>query len=280
MQIEIDHATICGSELEPMREALAKVGLVSDYGGPHANGVTHMAPLGFEDGSYLELIAPLRPGRVEGSPWGNLMLGDAGAGAWAVRTTNIEAEVARLRSLGIETAGPEAGSRKRPDGKLLEWQTASAGHGAPGARLPFLIQDRTPREWRVQPSPSGMRSGLTGIMAVVLGVKDVDAAAARFRRAYSWDAPRLEEHADFGAKLAHFPGTPVMLAEPVVTHSWLASRLGKFGEIPAAFLLKTEHIRQAARSFHLIGETKWFGHFVAWFEPGQLSGIRLGVVEH
>lgn len=66
MQLKVDHASVCGPDLEPMRQAFASVGLVTDYGGPHAS-VTHMALLGFEDGSYLELIAPQKPGVVEGS---------------------------------------------------------------------------------------------------------------------------------------------------------------------------------------------------------------------
>jgi len=91
------------------------------------------------------------------------MLGGAGPGAWAVETTNIQADGARLRSVGIETSGPEPGSRRRLDGKLLEWQTVSAGPSTPGAMLPFMIQDYTPREWRVQPSTSGRDWDWTGL---------------------------------------------------------------------------------------------------------------------
>ena len=76
--LKVDHASVCGSDLEAMRQALAEVGLKTDYGGPHANGVTHMALLGFEDGSYLELIAPQRAGAVEGSDWAKFMTADAG----------------------------------------------------------------------------------------------------------------------------------------------------------------------------------------------------------
>ena len=54
----VDHATVCGSNLDTLQQEFASVGLKADYGGPHANGVTHMALLGFENGSYLELIAP------------------------------------------------------------------------------------------------------------------------------------------------------------------------------------------------------------------------------
>ncbi len=279
MKLKVDHATLCGSELEVMGQAFTAVGLATDYGGLHANGVTHMALLGFEDGSYLELIAPLRPGRAEGSPWGNLMLGDAGPAAWAVGTADIQAEVRRLTLLGIENAGPEPGSRRRPDETLLEWQTASAGPGTPGAMLPFMIQDHTPRELRVQTTAGMKGSGLSGIATVVLGVRDLDETTEQYRRAYGWEAPLVENHLEFGAKIAHFPHTPVMLATPIDEGTWLASRLKNFGEIPAAFLLKTADLEHAARKFQLIGEAKWFGGSVAWFDPGKLGGSRLGVMQ-
>ena len=51
MDLKIDHVTIAGSDLSKMRDAFASLGLVSEYGGAHSNGITHMALLGFEDGS-------------------------------------------------------------------------------------------------------------------------------------------------------------------------------------------------------------------------------------
>jgi hypothetical protein len=51
-----------------------------------------MALVGFEDGSYLELIAPQRAGAVEGSDWAKLMAANAGACAWAVAVADIKSE--------------------------------------------------------------------------------------------------------------------------------------------------------------------------------------------
>jgi hypothetical protein len=279
MYIKVDHASLCGPELEPMRQAFAVVGLATEYGGPHANGVTHMALLGFEDGSYLELIAPQKPGMVEGSAWAKMMAGDAGPCAWAVGTSDIKGDVARLNGRGIQTKGPEPGSRKRPDGKVIEWETASAGPGAQGATLPFMIQDKTPRSLRVQPSASVKESGLTGIEVVVLGVKDLDAAIALFRKAYGWEAPSVEEHKEFGAKMAYFVGTPVMLAAPLNKDSWLAERLERFGDGPAAYLLGTRDFGQTAKRVGLSNEASWFEKKVAWFDVVKLRGVRLGVVQ-
>jgi len=49
--LSIDHVTLACSELESLRAALAQLGLATTYGGPHANGVTHMAARGLADGT-------------------------------------------------------------------------------------------------------------------------------------------------------------------------------------------------------------------------------------
>jgi hypothetical protein len=278
LPLKVDHASVCGSELEPLQQAFAAAGLRTDYGGPHANGVTHMALLGFEDGSYLELIAPQKPGAVEGSDWAKFMAANAGACAWAVAVDDIHSEIARLKRSGIEVEGPFPGSRRRPDGTLLQWETARVGGGTPGATLPFLIQDKTPRRLRMQPSASIKRSGLNGIAIVVLGVSDFDAATVLFRQAYGWPAPVIEEHREFGARMAYFAGTPVLLAAPLDRSSWLAERLEQVGESPVAFLLSTSPSDSVVRQFKLSQETAWFKQKVAWFNPKQLRGVRLGVI--
>jgi hypothetical protein len=277
MRLKVDHATVCASDLDPMRRAFASVGLVTDYGGPHAS-VTHMALLGFDDGSYLELIAPQKPGATEGSNWANFMAGDAGACAWAVGSHEIKADVERLRKAGVGAEGPFAGSRRKPDGTLIEWETAVVGTGTPGGTLPFMIQDKTPRNLRVEPSASVKGSGLTGIEIVVLGVKDLDAAVALFRKAYGWPAPSLEENKQFGAKMAYFSGTPVMLATPLDQSSWLTQRLQDLGESPVAFVLGTTDLEVATKGYSLTAQTQWFGRKLAWFDGSKLQGVRLAVI--
>src|SRR5215472_875332 len=105
----VDHATVCGSNLDTLQQEFADVGLKPDYGGPHANGVTHMAVLGFENGSYLEMIAPQTAGKTQGSEWANLMAADAGPCAWAVGPDDITAEVNRLKASGVKVIGPQSG---------------------------------------------------------------------------------------------------------------------------------------------------------------------------
>jgi len=69
--LKVDHASVCSSQLDAMRESFAAAGLETDYGGPHGNGGTQMALLGFNDGSYLELIAP--QGMAADSNWAKMI---------------------------------------------------------------------------------------------------------------------------------------------------------------------------------------------------------------
>jgi len=274
--LELDHASICGSNLDTLRQALTDVGLTPDLGGPHGNGITQMAIIGFDDATYLELIAPIKPGVSAGSDWAKFMADDAVTCAWAVGTNVLLEEVDRLKKAGIQVTTPERGSRKRPDGMSIEWMTANVGNGTPGSTLPFVIEDQTPRAWRVQTSASVQGAPVTGVENVVLGVNNLDAAIALFRKAYGWAAPLTETQKDFG-RLAYFPGEPVILAAPS-GGGWLSDRLAKYGESPVAYLLATRDFAAATKKYKLSGTKTWFGQKVAWFDAGKLKGMRLGVI--
>jgi glyoxalase-like protein len=273
--LELDHASVCGSNLDTLRQAFTDVGLTPDFGGPHGNGVTQMAFIGFDDESYLELIAPIKAGVTEGSDWGKFIAGDAGPCAWAVGTNVLLQEVERLKKAGIAVRNPEPGSRKRPDGMSVTWTTADVGSGTRGSILPFIIEDQTPRAWRVQPSESAKGAPVFGVESVVLGVNNLEATIALFRKAYGWSEPLIENQKDFG-KMAYFPGEPVILAAS--SGGWLADRIGKFGEAPVAYLLGTRDFTVASKKYKLAGTKTWFGQRVGWFDAGKLKGVRLGVI--
>jgi hypothetical protein len=274
--LEVDHVSVCGSNLDALRQAFTDVGLTADFGGPHGNGITQMAIIGFEDGSYIELIAPVKPGGSAGSPWAKFMSDDAVTCAWAVGTNVLLQDVDRLKKAGIPVATPERGSRKRPDGMSVEWMTADVGSGALGSTLPFIIEDETPRAWRVQTSASAQGAPVGGVENVVIGVNNLDASIALFRKAYGWADPIIETQKDIG-KLAYFPGEPVILAAPV-GGGWLAEHLAKFGESPVVYLLNTHDFAAAVKKYKLVGNKTWFGQKVVWFDVGKLKGVRLGVI--
>lgn len=273
--LELDHVSVCGSNLDALRQAFTNMGMTPDLGGPHNNGVTQMALIGFDDESYIELIAPVKPGVTEGSDWSKFMADDAGACAWAVGTNVLLQEVDRLKKAGIPVTTPQRGSRKRPDGMSVEWMTAYVGPGTPGSVLPFIIEDQTPRAWRVQTSESVKGAPVFGVESVVLGVNNLDAAIALFRKAYGWSEPLTENQKDFG-KLAYFPGEPVILAAP--SGGWLADRISKFGQGPVAYLLGTRDFAAANKKYKLSSGKTWFAQKVGWFDQAKLKGVRLGVI--
>ena len=272
--LELDHVSVCGSNLETLRTAFTEMGLTPDFGGPHGNGITHMAAVGFDDGTYIELIAPVKPGEAAGSPWVKFMGEDAVTCAWAVGTNVLLQEVDRLKKAGIAVTEPVKGSRKRPDGMSVEWSIADVGSGTPGSLLPFVIEDQTPRAWRVQTSAYRAGAPVSGVENVVVGVTNLDASIAMFRKAYGWADPIVETQKDWG-KMAYFPGEPVILASGA---GWISERISKFGESPVAFLLAGRDFPAAVKKYKLAGTKTWFGQKVAWFDAGKLKGVRIGVI--
>jgi len=268
--LKVDHATAAGKDLRAMERALQAAGVPFEYGGPHANHATEMALTSFADGSYLELIAiqpQADPAAVAASPWNKCMQANAGPCAWAVRPADLPLEAGRLQQAGIAVTPPARNGRRRPDGVQLEWETAQVGP-ANGNFFPFLIHDFTPRERRAYPSGKPTAPRYTGIMKVVLAVSDLEAAIARYEQAYGLRAPQRQEDAAFGARLAWFPGTPVVLATPNGPQSWLTERLRQFGDLPCAFILGGEKPPRPAAN--------WFGNPISWLNPDTL-GWRLGV---
>jgi Glyoxalase-like domain len=267
-QFHIDHVTVAGRNLEAMEKVL---GLPTEYGGPHSNHATEMALASFPDGSYLELIAiqpNADPAALSAHYWHKFMESDGGPCAWAIRPADLTAEVERLRKVGVSVTDPRRAGRKRPDGVELDWETAQVGP-TNGGFFPFLIHDFTPRDNRAFPSGKPTTAGWTGIQKVVIGVQDLDAAIVRYQKAYALPAPERQDDAEFGAKLAWFPGTPIVLATPLSNESWLNARLNQYGEAPCAFIIGTAGM--ASRR----PPSKWFGRQIFWADSSQL-GWHLG----
>jgi catechol 2,3-dioxygenase-like lactoylglutathione lyase family enzyme len=238
--LTVDHVSVAGTDLQQMQARLSAIGIPSEFGGPHSNGATQMALTAFPDGSYLELIAlQANPDAkaVAAHYWSKQIQGNAGPTAWAVRATDMAAEVARLRTAGIAANAPAHLGRERPDGARLDWETAQVGVEPNGTFFPFLIRDITPREARAFPKGQPTTQNFSGVKHVVIAVRDLKAAVARYRQAYGLPAAVEQDDASFGARLAAFVDTPVILASPLDAGSWIAQRIERFGEGPCAFVL-------------------------------------------
>lgn len=281
-RLRVDHVAIGGRDLSALRAAFEGAGLQSVYGGPHANGATHMALIPFANGSYIELIST-RDGAGHPPVWRAHIEGDGGPCGWAIEVDDVAAEVRRLKQLGIPVSGPIRAGRRRPDGVITEWDVAYPGDHEAGAVLPFLIKDETPRAYRVPPRFAPAVAGVgdiadpTGISLVVLAVKDLAAARDMFRSAFGWGPPEVMQHPDV-ATLAFFPGTPVILATPDRSGSWLAERLERFGESPCALVIGARDPDALAKRMGVSQSTRWFGRNIAWIDPDLLCGATVGIV--
>jgi hypothetical protein len=280
VKLRVDHITIAVSELQPMRRALGWQGLRSEYGGKHSNGKTEMAIIGLPDGSYIEIAAPIKKGDPDLALWKDFFHKDGGFCAWAVRSDKVAADLDRFKSAGIPVMGPIPGGRTKSDGTKVEWQLGFLTDKMPwDANLPFFIEDVTPRTNRVQVMPELRASYLKGAAFVILGVKDIPKRAKALRKAFHWPEPIRQEDAAFGAKLAHFPDTPVILAAPMSDDGWLAQRIKQFGEAPCGALITTLDVQVATDGLGLDTVSTWFGRTVMWFKPRHVKGLRLGFTE-
>ncbi|MES1257027.1 MAG: VOC family protein [Acidobacteriota bacterium] len=272
-ELRIDHVTIAGEHLEAMRRAFAaETGVMPEYGGAHSNRATEMALVSFPDGSYLELMgiqAKADPAAVAAHVWSRFLRNNAGPCAFAIRTPDVAAEIARLKSAGLPVGRAERSGRTRPDGVQLNWETATVGPGARGSLFPFLIRDFTPRDNRVYPSGKATTDRFDGVAKVVVAVRDLPRATAQYRRAFGLPEPLLQRDASFGATLAWFKDTPLVLAQGASADSWLTQRVRDYGEAPCAFIL-------SVRAGMLGGEvSRWFGHGIFWARE-QALGWCLG----
>src|ERR1017187_2280052 len=273
-ELRIDHVTVAGVQLEELRKAFSlTTGIPTEYGGPHSNHATEMALASFPDGSYIELIGIQRqadPAAVAAHTWGRFLSDSGGPCAFALRVTDTGAEIQRLSSAGGRVGDAEKSGRTRPDGVALAWETADVGSGPRGSFFPFLIRDFTPRENRVFPSGKPTSPRFNGIGLVVIGVGSLAESIAQYRKAFQLPEPKRQRDESFGADLAWFEGTPVVLASGLTPDSWLAHRVAHYSDSPCAFVLST------AGGIVGMKPSNWFGRPLFWYDNAQL-GWRLGV---
>jgi hypothetical protein len=183
----LDHVVLVVLDLEDAVADHRERGFTVTPGGEHAGGLTHNALVGFEDGSYLELIAfrDLAAARGKHS-WAPIAERGGGWADFALASLDLGADAG---AVGLLLARPpEDGGRTRPDGVAIAWRVARLV-----TPLPFLIQDVSARELRV---PSGdaakHANGITRVAGIVLGVTNPALVGARYANLRERGAPEVE----------------------------------------------------------------------------------------
>jgi hypothetical protein len=118
------------------------------------------------------------------SPFRERLAGAPQTGAalatWAVRVTDIDAVKQRLGAAGVATEGPLPGSRRRPDGVLLEWRTLRVGSGLEPA-IPFFIEWQIDADQHPGATPVEHPAGAVLLRGVRLASPSPEALADRLR---------------------------------------------------------------------------------------------------
>jgi hypothetical protein len=144
--LKLDHVIIAVRDLDQAMEDYRALGFSVIYGGRHANGASHNALVCFQDGTYLELLAPTGdPAQPGTTDFSLLLQRGEGLVGYALLSHDLLKDAADWRARGANIGDVSEGRRLRPDGIELRWRTASLDN----ARSPFLIEDVTPRNLRV-----------------------------------------------------------------------------------------------------------------------------------
>ncbi len=147
----IDHVILAIGRLEAGIDEFTRLtGVTPQRGGRHPGRGTENALVSLGDGRYLEILAPVMPAQASEPMAALTRLTPFG---WALHGVDLGPLLARLQAAGFNTVGPTPGSRRRPDGSVLEWQSGEVtGPGLDDA--PFFIT------WAVgAPHPSATAPG-------------------------------------------------------------------------------------------------------------------------
>jgi hypothetical protein len=115
------------------------IGVRAAFGGVHPGRGTRNALLSLGEKHYLEIIAPDPKQSAVSDHYGLQMLAEPRLVGWAAHPGDLNQFAVRVRNAKLAFEGPNPGSRKRPDGRLLQWKTLNLKDDRDGL-LPFFIE--------------------------------------------------------------------------------------------------------------------------------------------
>ena len=136
----LDHIILGCSDLDLAMELVEQnTGVRPAIGGVHPGRGTRNALLSLGERRYLEIIAP-DPAQQKIVHFPQIReMKDPRLIGWAVHPPDIAATARILRDNQIGFKGPDDGSRKQPDGRVLNWKTINLADDRHGI-LPFFIE--------------------------------------------------------------------------------------------------------------------------------------------
>jgi catechol 2,3-dioxygenase-like lactoylglutathione lyase family enzyme len=256
MLTRIDHVVIGVSDLRHGIETYTRLGFNVYGGGVHPGRGTHNA-ISMNEDDFLELLsvhdrdeyrtATARPGRPGGGLLDFLAAG-GGLRHVVVRSDDLAADVAAMRSRGVDVSDGLDGSRRTESGLDLRWTVAALGPRHP---LPVVfVQHLTPPEVRRQQVPvvGNHPNGVQRIDRVYVVTTDVRSAAEVYARVLGMPVPATQRGTVIMADMAVFDlgATGLTVAQPHGPGP-AAAALARRGPGPFQVLYRTSSMGRAAR---------------------------------
>jgi len=114
-------------------------GVRAAFGGVHPGRGTQNALLSLGTRRYLEIIAP-DPKQSGAQQYPAITkLTEPRLIGWAAHPGDLQSFAAKLAKSSVAAAGPTRGSRRRPDGRVLQWKSLTLKENAADL-LPFFIE--------------------------------------------------------------------------------------------------------------------------------------------
>ena len=163
----VDHFVLAAPDLQrACNEFEATTGVRPTFGGAHAGRGTHNALVAFDNGSYLEIIAPdpAQPATSMSTPMARLP--KPTLMHWAVRCSGTAALSRRLRDLGWTPTEVRRMSRTPPNAAKLEWELFGLQDHRYGGLAPFFI------DWFDCPHPAQTSPSVGALLTVRLSLAE------------------------------------------------------------------------------------------------------------
>ena len=276
-----DHFIILVNDLAAAMETYRTLGFDVRAGGEHPAFGSHNALVALADSAYLELVAFKDAALAEKSFWrdaAKMLSGREGFGGFVLASNDLANDVPQLRQRKLDVADPNVGARTRPDGQRVEWQTAILG-GTPSGALPFLIQDVTPREHRVEPPMQGLGKQAR-VKEIVVAVKHADLARDAYRALLGVEPRRVRNTAgDVTGYRFTMPWGSIVIAHSETGGNAMADQVSVRGEGLYALTLAMEDVNPARRAMKVRNiqvEDETYGFLIS---PDAACGARIRILQ-
>jgi len=162
----VDHIILGCNDLDLGMELVEQnTGVRPAIGGVHPGRGTRNALLSLGERRYLEIIAP-DPAQQKIVHFPQIReMKEPRLIGWAVHPPDIAATAKLLRDNQAAFQGPDDGSRKRPDGRMLHWKTINLADDRHGI-LPFFIEWSADSVHPSNDAPKGCHLDYFTVMAV------------------------------------------------------------------------------------------------------------------